>query len=152
MMVTMNVIRFSFWSWRSHSWSRSVRLWGAEGEPLATIKHSSCVTAAVFSPTGDQVLAASEDWNARIWDLEGNQLTLFRGHLRSIKSLAYSPSGNLILTGSDDKTARLWLVDVFAVAEKLAIRDFTPDERARYVDLLEATHEPTDSSHSSGNK
>ena len=39
----------------------------------------------------------------------------------------------------DDNTARVWLVrteDLLALADKRCTRDFTQEERKRYVDLL----------------
>ena len=58
---------------------------------------------------------------------------------RSADSPALSPDGSRVLTTSSDKTARLWPVDADQLlerADRLCIRDFTPEERERYGDLL----------------
>jgi WD40 repeat protein len=46
------------------------RLWEAEGgKPLATFQgHTSIVYRGVFSPDGQQVLTASSDETARLWE------------------------------------------------------------------------------------
>ena len=45
---------------------------------------------------------------ARLWDLQGNLLQVFKGHEDEIFSVAFSPEGKSILTSSYDNTARLW--------------------------------------------
>jgi len=50
----------------------------------------------------------SYDRTARLWDLQGNILQVFKGHEDEIMSVAFSPDGKSILTGSLDNTARIW--------------------------------------------
>ena len=45
---------------------------------------------------------------ARLWDRDGKELVVLRGHEGSMVSAVFSPSGGRILTASKDKTARLW--------------------------------------------
>jgi WD40 repeat protein len=45
---------------------------------------------------------------ARLWDRQGNELAVLRGHENYIRSAVFSPDGQTILTASEDGTARLW--------------------------------------------
>ena len=71
-------------------------------------RHSSDIMSVAFSPDGKSILTGSQDSTARLWDLKGNELTVFIGHKDGISSVAFSPDGQTVLTGSIDKTARLW--------------------------------------------
>ena len=64
---------------------------------------------AVFSPDAKQVLTASDDNTARLWDAaSGAPLVTFKGHDDFVRSAAFSPDGKQVLTASLDNTARLW--------------------------------------------
>ncbi len=71
-------------------------------------KHESYIISVAFSPDGKTILTGSSDNTARLWDLQGNELQVFKGHEHSVWSVAFSPDGKTILTGSEDRTARLW--------------------------------------------
>ncbi len=66
----------------------------------------------------------------------------FRADLRDRLPLPLarlSPQGDLISAASTDGTARLWYVrgdDLLRIANERQVRDFTPEERERYKDLL----------------
>ncbi|MEG4249975.1 CHAT domain-containing protein [Microcoleus sp. Pol10D4] len=69
--------------------------------------HNSSVTSAVFSPDGRQILTASRDEAARLWDLKGNLLTEFRGHQEGVYRAIFSPDARQILT-TNGENIRLW--------------------------------------------
>jgi WD40 repeat protein len=71
-------------------------------------EHSSDVMSVAFSPDGKSILTGSQDSTARLWDLQGNLLGVFKGHETGVTSVSFSPDGKSILTGAEDKTARLW--------------------------------------------
>jgi WD40 repeat protein len=46
-----------------------------------------------------------------VWDLQGNQLTEFKGHQDWINSVSFSPDGQYLATASSDGTAKLWRIE-----------------------------------------
>ncbi|MBD2043696.1 CHAT domain-containing protein [Microcoleus sp. FACHB-672] len=147
------------------SWDKVARLWdvsaaiAAESEQMAGVQtiqesvsknnaqlaifggHNGDVIA-VFSPDGRQILTASDDRNARLWDTNGNLLVQFQVH-EGVSRAIFSPDGRQILTiGGDynttrfDRTTRLWdlkgnLLAVLRGSESLIIGSakFSPDGR-----------------------
>ncbi len=93
---------------------------GFEGKFIAMRSLSGDIGLSVasvsFSPDGKKILTGSWDNTARLWDLQGNLLQVFKGaeHEESIRWLSnnypviFSPDGNQILTGSMDNTLQMW--------------------------------------------
>ena len=65
--------------------------------------------SANFSPDGAQVVTASHDGTARLWDVTtGEEIKAFKGHGDWVRSASFSPDGAQVVTASYDGTARLW--------------------------------------------
>jgi WD40 repeat protein len=73
-------------------------------------RQKDSISCAVFSPDGKYILTGSAyvDNNAYLWNLNGEQIRVLKGHEYCIISIAFSSDGKYILTGSKDRTARLW--------------------------------------------
>lgn len=117
------------------SQDESAKLWDLAGHLLATFPHEASffnrigspvvdsyqqptsfkinwVTAVAFLPTKNskesKIATGSRDGVARLWDLDGQVLQTFEGHLDEILTLTFSPDGQYLLTGAKDSTVKLW--------------------------------------------
>eukprot|EP01043_Picozoa_sp_COSAG02_P059226 COSAG02_NODE_7510_length_2978_cov_2.202154_4_plen_201_part_00 len=70
------------------------------------------MTSASFSPSGQQIVTASRDGTARVWEVEtGECKQELAGHSGRVTYASFSPSGQQIVTASDDGTARVCNAD-----------------------------------------
>jgi WD40 repeat protein len=71
--------------------------------------HEGVVYTARFSPDGAQVVTASRDGTARLWDVPTGECTLtIRPGKVALLSANFDPSGRRLVTASEDETARVW--------------------------------------------
>jgi WD40 repeat protein len=75
----------------------------ANGKQVAVLKgHTQPVVSATFSPDGKQVVTASVDETACIWEAaSGKLLQTLRGHTCGVVSAVFSPDGKRVLTTGD---------------------------------------------------
>jgi WD40 repeat protein len=74
--------------------------------------HRARVTSASFSPDSCQIVTASADGTAWLWDSEGDLITILEGHTGTVTSADFSPDGSQIVAASSDATVRLWVADI----------------------------------------
>ena len=95
--------------------------------------HENQVYSVQFSPDGRQVVTASKDRTARLWDAAtGQSLGEPMEHEGWVVTAQFSPDGKQVLTASEDGTARLW--DVPASNSPV-----TAEDALLLADLAEAT-------------
>ena len=109
----------------------TTRLWTADGDSLAVIKHDELVYGAAFTADERRILTWSDDGTARLWTLDGDSLAVMQ-HDDEVDGAVFTASR--ILTWSLDErgngTGRLWTAD----GDSLAVIDgvlggvFTADE------------------------
>lgn len=79
------------------------------GSPVGATGHSSVVVAADWLPEFNQIITASWDRTAILWDVETKeQLQTLSGHDHELTHVAAHPSQRLVVTASRDSTFRLW--------------------------------------------
>lgn len=97
---------------------QTARIWNSDtGTSIRVLAgHTGPVNSAAYSPDGKQIVTASGDATARLWQVGTEDVKVFRGHDAAVSSAVFSPDGGLVLSASDDKTARLWDTFGFNVA------------------------------------
>jgi WD40 repeat protein len=76
--------------------------------PADEHRHRGGLTQAAFSADGQQLLTASEDRTARLWDWNALTSVPFAGHTGTVWSAALSTDGKKLATASEDGSVRLW--------------------------------------------
>ncbi len=100
-----------------NTWSHSI-------PSTICLGHTDIVNTAEFSPDGSQILTASQDGTARIWDAStGESLFALIGHSEEVNSAHFSSDGQWIVTASEDKTVRIWNVRTGEVVQVLESHD-----------------------------
>jgi WD40 repeat protein len=73
------------------------------------MRHDNWVFSVEFSPDSRQLLTASSDTTARLWDLASNtQVLPPLKHESGVNVAHFSPNGRSVVTASADGTARIW--------------------------------------------
>ena len=76
---------------------------------LELVGHSNVVVAADWILGGDQIISASWDRTASVWDVNtGEMLHSLVGHDQELTHAAAHPFQKLVVTSSKDTTFRLW--------------------------------------------
>ena len=113
----------------SGSSDRTVKLWDlATRKRLATLGHTSTISAVAFSRDGTALASGLENGQVELWDVEtgtriGTLGSVGLAGSRSITSVTFSPSGAILASGS--RVVRLW--DVSTTEE---VASLVPHERA----------------------
>jgi WD40 repeat protein/serine/threonine protein kinase len=76
---------------------------------IASFAYQDLIYGAAFSPDGTQILTASWDKSAKLWDAASGKLIVVFAHQGTVNAAAFSPDGSRILTASADHSAKLWV-------------------------------------------
>jgi WD40 repeat protein/serine/threonine protein kinase len=100
---------------------------------IASFAYHDVIFAAAFSPDGAQILTASWDKTAKLWDTASGKLIVVFAHQGAVNAAAFSPDGSRILTASADHSAKLWdaasgkLIASFGHEDEVNGAAFSPD-------------------------
>ena len=85
-------------------------LWSLRSQPKIWVAHSSSVNSVSFSQNGQTIASGGSDGKIKLWDQNGNLLTIFQGHTDSVNSVSFSPDGQTLASASADNTIKLWRI------------------------------------------
>ncbi|MBD1821545.1 caspase family protein [Cyanobacteria bacterium FACHB-DQ100] len=87
----------------------TVRFWQVgRAAALRSLRvHNDRVTSVMMAPNGRSFLTSGDNV-AKLWTLNGKEITTLEGHRDQVNTASYSPDGGTIATGSIDRTIRLW--------------------------------------------
>jgi WD40 repeat protein len=105
------------------------------GNLLHELSHPQSVASASFSRDGQQIVTASWDQKARIWDTAtGKMIQVLGGHTGPLLAASFSPDGGRIVTTGKDRSMKIWdaaraqvLVSLTSPSEENRVAAFSPD-------------------------
>jgi len=120
----------------------SARLWDKDGKCLRVFVHESEVYYAQFLPKGLGLVTGCVDGSVRHWDRGGELRARILANPNNcmVTCIDHTEDGKWLAVGSDDGTVSFWPLDredLIRFAGDRLPRDFTPEERERFADLLE---------------
>lgn len=71
--------------------------------------HTDFVVGVNYSPDGRNIVTASRDGTAKIWDAQtGRELQTLEGHLFELQDIAFSPDQKIVTAVGDNATLKQW--------------------------------------------
>ncbi len=104
--------------------SHTVKLWDLEEEVVTTLgSHRETVNSIAFSPDGQRLVSASDDYTFKLWDVPGKRHLSTLSHKTNgvqsqIKAVSFSPDGQKIVTAGWH--VKIW--DIHTLREIMTIR------------------------------
>lgn len=66
------------------------------------------INAVSFSPDGQLLATASDDYTAKLWTADGQLIKTLKGHTNWVLDVNFSPDSQLLASASYDNTVKLW--------------------------------------------
>ncbi|MEI6044238.1 MAG: TIR domain-containing protein [Chloroflexota bacterium] len=95
------------------SGDKKIRLWQADGTPLATGEHTDRISKVAWSPDGKTLVSSARDNTLRLWQADGKPITTINlpASVGWVQTVAWSPDSKTFATGSISNTVGLWGAD-----------------------------------------
>ncbi len=104
--------------------NHSVKLWDLEEGVVTTLgNHRETVNSIAFSPDGNRLVSASDDYTFKLWDVPGKRHLSTLRHITDqaqsqIKAITFSPDGQKIATAG--RHVKIW--DIHTLREIMTLR------------------------------
>jgi WD40 repeat protein len=85
-----------------------IKIWDQGLSKMLLNGHRGAIQKLTLSPDSKSFLSASQDFTAKLWDLNGKVLQTFKAHQASVNTAIFSPDGKTILTAGADHQVFLW--------------------------------------------
>jgi WD40 repeat protein len=74
--------------------------------------HAANVRKVIFSPDGNTLASAGEDFKVKLWNVQNRKLRqTLSDHQGNVGSVSFSPDSKMLASASDDGTLKLWYVE-----------------------------------------
>lgn len=70
--------------------------------------HDRTVIDVSFSPDGTKLASAGDDNTVRLWQANGAEIAVLKGHRDRVRSVAWSRDSQILASGSYDNTVKIW--------------------------------------------
>jgi YD repeat-containing protein len=100
--------------------------------------HSGDVWDLSYSPNGERIATAGGDGTVKLFDAEGDEELVLRGHRFLVSSVAFGPDGRRLVSAGPDGVVRVWTLDLdelIDIAKDKVTRELTDDECRQYLHL-----------------
>ena len=98
----------------------SVYLSSGDQEERSSLRHTTLVLGAAWSPDGRLLATSCFDGTVQLWDAEARrQIVVLEGHADVVTSVSFSPDGRLLASKSLDDTVRIWRCDTWTTVSIL---------------------------------
>jgi hypothetical protein len=91
------------------TWNGYAIVYNQDGSIIHQLDHNrKRLNWAEFSPDGQRLVTACDDWFGRIWTLGSTAAPVELQHEAFVKTAVFDSTGTRVLTGSFDGTAKIW--------------------------------------------